>query len=513
MTHLCAIAETVDVRADAPLLSTAAPTQGQVIDNKKIVELPLNGRDYLQLALLSGGAVQPIGGRYGGFSATGQRTTQNNFLLDGVDNNNIQIAAQGFRPEAVKPSVDAIQEFQVVTNAYSAEYGRAAGGVVNVVLKSGTNVPHGAVFGFLRHEAFDARNFFDPANQDKPRFRRNQYGLAVGGPIVKNRTFFFGDYEGTRIRKSATINNTIPTLEMRGGDFSELSVPIYDPATYDPVRNTRKPFPNNIIPDERIDPIARQAAAWYPEPQNGRLTQNFLFNPPVDENVDKFDTRIDHVFSGRDNVYYRFSYHRIFEGVTPSLPAPAFGGGGSAQQNTNLGLNTALVWNHVFSPTLMASTRVAWNRLNTRREPPIAYSLNAELGLRGVNQELPGGARLALDTYTDLGVGPNNPNIVDSQTRQFVTDLTWVRGPQTLKFGANIMWLQSALQNPQSQVGNFTFNGSFTRDPLTGRGGDPFADFLLGIRPGCRSAPRHASTCARRSISSTCRTNGGRRRG
>lgn len=473
--------ETVAVTADAPLSNTVDATQGQVIQNRQIVDLPLNGRDYLQLSLLSAGAIQPVGGRFGGFSAGGQRTTQNNYLLDGVDNNNVQIAAQGRQAEAVKPSVDAIQEFKVVTNTYSAEYGRAAGGVVNVVLKSGSNELHGTGFGFLRNEAFDARNFFDPTDQDKPPFKRNQFGFALGGPIAHSRTFFFGDYEGTRIRESRTVNNTIPTLEMRNGNFSELDEIIYDPASFDPATGRRQPFPNNIIPEERIDPIARMAAAWYPDPQDSDLTNNFLFNPADDSDGDKWDIRVDHVISKADNVYFRFSYDRRFEAGAPNLPEPAFGGGAEASDFTHLGLNTALVWNRVFSPNLVTSTRLGWNQLNSSRIARIDRNMSAELGLTGVDQSLAGAPLFNISSFANLGIGSFTPNFADSQTRQVVNDTTWTRGNHTLKFGMNIMWLQSHLRNPQQAIGQFIFNGNFTRDPVTQSGGNAFADFLLGI--------------------------------
>ncbi len=197
-----AVTEEVTVTAAAPLLETATPAQGQVIDNQKIVDLPLNGRDYIQLALLSAGAGAVPFGRFNTFSASGMRANQNNFMLDGVDNNSMQRAGQARRAEIIKPSIDAIQEFKLSTNSYSAEFGRGGGAVVNVSLKSGTNRLHGSIFEFLRNEELDAKNFFDPPARPRPPFKRNQYGFAVGGPIVKDKTFFFADYEGTRIRES-----------------------------------------------------------------------------------------------------------------------------------------------------------------------------------------------------------------------------------------------------------------------------------------------------------------------
>ncbi|HTM50581.1 MAG TPA: carboxypeptidase regulatory-like domain-containing protein, partial [Bryobacteraceae bacterium] len=252
-----ALAEEVRITAQAPLLETASAARGQVIDNQKIVELPLNGRDYLQLALISAGVGRlPPGGRFDTFSASGMRAQENTYLLDGVDNNSMQRAAQARRAEVIKPSVDAIQEFKVLTNAYSAEYGRAAGGVVTVSIKSGSNDVHGSLFEFLRNARLDARNFFDPPGPVPP-FKRNQYGFAAGGPIKKDRTFIFGDYEWTSIRQSRTALNTIPTQALRSGNFSSLlpGVTIYDPNTFDRAANRRDPFPGNIVPAARFDPI------------------------------------------------------------------------------------------------------------------------------------------------------------------------------------------------------------------------------------------------------------------
>lgn len=476
-----ALTETVSVTSDAPLLATADAAQGQVINNRKIVDLPLNGRDYVQLALLSAGTIQPpASSRFGGFSVAGQRTTENNYLLDGIDNNNMQIAANARRAEAVKPSVDAIQEFRVATNSYSAEYGRAAGGVVNVSIKSGSNEVHGTAFEFLRNEKLDAKNFFDDPQESKPPFKRNQYGFSLGGPLQKNKTFLFGDYEATRIRESSTILNTIPTLAQREGDFSGAGKPIFDPQTYDARTRSRQPFPGNVIPAARVDPIARQAAAWYPKPQNDALTANFLFTPPLQQDINKFDVRADRIVNGKDTVYYRFSFQRDYLPGSPNLPPPAFGGGNTANFAHN-GRNMAFVWNHVFSPVLVNSSRVGWNQTNTLRSPGINYNVNAQLGLRGLDEGLAGAPAFNISGVTTLGIGANVPNIIDSQTRQLVSDTTWNKGSHSVKFGINIYWLQSYLNNPQNALGAFTFNGNFTRNPAGNAGGQPFADFLLGI--------------------------------
>ena len=477
--ELGSVAESVQVTSDAPLLATLDASQGQVINNKTIVDMPLNGRSYIQLALLSAGTVQPIGGRFGGFSAGGMRTVQNNYMLDGIDNNNVQLAAQGNQAETVQPSVDAIQEFRISTNAYSAEFGRAAGGVINATIKSGSNELHGTAYEFLRNEKLDAKNFFDRPDQPRPAFKRNQYGFSLGGPVVKNRLFLFGDYEWTKVRESRTVNNTIPTVAQRGGDFSALSNIIYDPATFTASPRGRQPFAGNVIPVSRIDPVSAKAASWYPTPQNASLTQNYLHNPPNTSDVDRWDLRADYNISSNDTLFYRISSQKQFSPASPPLPAPAFGSTSSDFNNT--GWNMALVWSRVLKPNLVTTTRLGWNRLYTEQYPPIDRNVNVDLGLRGVNQSIPGARLFNINGVTNLGIGANLPNLNDSQTRQFVNDTSWTKASHTIKFGTNLSWLQAFITNPKEGLGVFLFNGVFTRNPANNSGGYPFADFLLGM--------------------------------
>ena len=328
MLEVGAITEQIDVRASVSRLNTVEASQGQVIDNQRIVDMPLNGRNFLDLALMSGGAVQSApGSRIGGFSAGGQRVSQNNYIMDGIDNNSVELAAAGRRAEMVEPSIDAIQEFKVQTNSYAAEYGRGMGAVVNLTIKSGTNALHGAAFEFIRNEVFDAKNFFTPAGNAKPPFKRNQYGLALGGPVVlpklydgRNKTFFFGDFERTRIRETATIANTLPTLKMRSGDFSEFPKRVNDPTN-------GQQFPGNIIPASRFDPVATNLIKLYPVPLNSNLANNFTYLSPRTQDVDKWDFRADQSMGTKDNLFFRFSTHDTVLPDTPNLPAPAFGGG------------------------------------------------------------------------------------------------------------------------------------------------------------------------------------------
>ena len=444
------VTEVVDVTADAVLLETTEATQGQVINNQRIVDMPLNGRDYVQLALLSAGAIRPIGGRFGGYSAGGQRTTQNNYTLDGVDNNGLQIAAQGRRAEVVKPSVDAIEEFKISTNAYSAESGRALGGTVNVSIKSGSNSIHGTVFEFLRNDKLDAKNFFDNPNAPKPPFKRNQFGYSVGGPIKRNSTFFFTDYEGTRIRESATFVLTIPTQEQLAGNFTGVPQTVYDPDTYDADANLRSPFPNNSIPSARIDPVADKASKYYPAPNAPGLTRNWRTASPDNEDDDKWDVRIDQIFGASDNVFWRYSQQDSYVPSPIRFPSQQDGDG---TEFSHRGQNMALGWNHIFTPTLITNVKLGWNRIYTNRQALADTNLNQELGLTGVNQSLRGAARFSISGMRPVGTSNFTPNLIDSQNRQLNVDTNWTKGGHSVKFGYSLQLLQSYLTNPQQELG------------------------------------------------------------
>jgi hypothetical protein len=241
------------VTAATPLLQTQTVVLGDVITEKQVKDLPLNGRNFVQLLTLTPGVTpgasaspqtQPILTSARGTTAVqinGQNDLSTNYLLDGIDNNETTIGGI-----VIFPPIDAVQEFKVQTSASSSDFGRNGGGQVNVSLKSGTNEFHGNVFEFLRNSALDAKNFFDPVNQPKLPLRLNQFGFTAGGPIRKDKTFFFGDYQGSRVRQVQTLNLTVPTARMRTGDMSELGRPVYDPASYDSGTNTRKVFAGGL---------------------------------------------------------------------------------------------------------------------------------------------------------------------------------------------------------------------------------------------------------------------------
>jgi len=464
------VTQEISVKVTSPLLDTVEPSMGQVIDNRRIVELPLNGRDYAQLALLAGGTTNPIAGsRAGGFSSGGQRLSANNYLLDGVDNNSLELADAGRSAELVKPSIDAIQEFKVQTNVYSAEYGHGTGAVVNVTIKSGSNGVHGSAFEFLRNEKVDARNFFASPTGPAPKFRRNQYGFAAGGPIIKNKTFLFGDWEGTKIRQQQSTLSTLPTTAERSGDFSSLTAKkLIDPLT-------GSVFPTNLIPASRIDPVAKSLMALYPAAQNSALVSNFLYNGANNEDVTRFDVRLDHNFRETDNVFVRVSHFGRTLPAVLNLPPPAFGANGF--DGTISGWNTALGWNHIFTPALITSTRIAWTYSRFTRQNPASVgkdNLNAKYGVKGGDVTTPGDfSDFTITGYRMLGIGQNNPVDRNSQNRQLVSDTNWTHGSHEFKFGVNTIRPQNNIVNSRGVVGSYTFNGQFT--------GDGAADFLLGL--------------------------------
>ncbi|MBI4910782.1 MAG: TonB-dependent receptor [Acidobacteria bacterium] len=472
------VSENIVVSADAIQLNTVEASQGTVIDNRRIVDMPLNGREYNQLALLSAGTVQPTSGsRYGGFSSGGMKITQNNFMIDGIDNNPNELAGAQRRSEMVQPSIDAIQEFKVQTNSYAAEYGRSMGSVVNVSLKSGTNDLHGTAFEFLRNEKLDAKNFFDAPTRPKPPFKRNQFGLSLGGPVVfpkifdgRSKVFFFGDFERGMVRESSTTTSTIPTARMRNGDFGELLASnkrITDPLT-------RQPFPESIIPASRIDPVAKTLVALYPASQNSNLAANYLVNSPVKTDTVRWDFKTDVNLGSKDTMNWRLSKMDTENPAVLPLPAPAYGGG--PYDWVTEGYNTGATWNHIWSPSLITSIRGGWNFSLFKRDNPNEAKgelFNQKYGIKGGNSTIPGGfSQMNITGYRALGIGPNNPVDRDSQNRQLSGDTTWIKGKHTVKFGASHLRSQNNIYNIRLEIGTYTFNNRFTSDGM--------ADFLLG---------------------------------
>jgi hypothetical protein len=360
------VSEVVEVAAISPLLQTQTSSVGQVVETKTITDLPLNGRSYLQLIVLAPGAFIPQ--RMNTIwsdqfvAINGNRAMQNTFLLDGVNNN----TSDNSNP-AIIPPPDAIAEFKVQTNAMAAEFGRSAGGAINVTIKSGSNQFHGDLFEFMRHQALDANAFFN-SGRNKPHFRENQFGGILGGPIKRDHTFFFVDYQGTRLRNGHTDLVTVPTPAERLGDFSGDANRIFDPLTSRPnpagAGFIRDPFPGNIIPDARISAVGRKVIALYPLPQiPGVHVNNFIGDGVQRSDTNAFDARVDHQISAKDGVFGRASVSQADHINPGSLVTVASATSRFPSNGSTPGRGAAIGYTHIFSPRLINEFRGGFARL------------------------------------------------------------------------------------------------------------------------------------------------------
>ena len=514
------VTERVEVTAAEPQVESQTSSIGQVIEETRVHDLPLNGRNFLQLAYLSPGVNQGQSGTVqqggipenergnGAIQVNGLMATNNNFLLNGFDNNEQQI---GF--EVLQPPVDAIQEFKVQTNSFGADIGKG-GAVVNVVLKSGTNNFHGSLFEFLRNSALDAKNFFDdPASPIAP-FKQNQFGGTLGGPIIRNKTFFFVDYQGTRIRQSQTLLSVVPTMAERGGDFSDLlgtdgnenvTGQIFDPLTTDATSgNARVAFPGNVIPacvgttglsatgGGCLDPAALNVVQLYPQPNytNSGSAFNYLSNPVARNNQDAFDVRVDHQLA-TDSLSATFSYGNV-DSVHPD-PFPGKAGGGSFSGNIhNKALVTGVSDVHLFSPALSNEIKIGYTRYAVNAVPFfVNEALATELGIPGINNPsnlaLTGGMpNIMISGYSALGNQDWFPEILNENNYQLKDSITWIRGRHSLKMGGDLIRRQHGFFQGQNPRGDFTFDNQFTEDltkasdPNNPNPGSSLASFLLG---------------------------------
>lgn len=517
-----AVNESVIVKEDAPLLRTETGSLGQVITNRKIVDIPLNGRNFLSLVALSPGVAQPQPTTAGPSfpRINGGRPRTNEYLFDGIS---------VLQPEpgqvAFFPIPEAVEEFKVEVNSPSAEFGRFNGGVVNLTTKSGTNEFHGSAFEFLRNEVLNARNLFAPktaANPNKPVFRRNQFGFVAGGPIVKDKTFFFGDYQGTRQLIGRVLTSTVPTVAQRRGDFSaNLGAPLFrTPAgvvTTEAGGNTpinvtdtngntiqarlgqifrpsdRRAYVGNIIPISTFDSVSAELLNRYPLPTSAALANNFsrVGNESIEQ--DQFDVRIDHKFSDNDQLFGRFSYAKdVTDPVTP-LPE----GSGNLTSGV-IGLTDtrarSFVANyvHIFNPRLVNELRFGYTRRSIDRQ---ATQLNApasdELGIPGIPSS--SAFQNVLPTFTisgfqQLGSPANTASDFRTDVTQIFDDLSWQHGRHSLKFGIDFRWERLDVLQPPSPAGQFNFSTLFTNSQgiptvgglLSSFTGNSLASFLLG---------------------------------
>ena len=470
------IGETVTVQGVTPLLSTESAVVGTVIDQNEMAKLPLAIRNWDDLLSLVPGvqtdryteqAGGTSAGRTGGVSVHGNRTLQNNFLLDGVANNSFSTNVQELTTQLSRPSVDAIGEFKVVTSPYAAEYGWSPGAAIIVSTKSGSNALRGTAYDFFRNDSLDSNNYFaERANQPKPTNNQNQFGGNLGGPVVKNRVFFFGDVEATRIEQGVLRTGRILTADERRGVFST--------AIRDPLTGAN--FPNNTIPGDRIDPVAARVMAMLPSP-NAAGNNNYINQPNVEDESERYLARVD-VPWGNDNVFARYIYSDRFRYV-PGFLGGILDGTSTSAWGRNYLSSHAIVggWTKVINPRFFNEFRLSYGRgTNDGTQDPFGEDGNATIGFRGVpNDPRVVGGIVGMDVSGHVRLGSPNfmPKFQHTEQMQFLNTLTWLAGRHQVKFGADVM---APMNNEYFDVaptrGNLAFNGQFT--------GSGLADFVLG---------------------------------
>jgi hypothetical protein len=520
--------QSVEITASAPLLQTESTVIGQEINSRQTNELPLGGtRVFTFLARLSPGVVPGEPGARdeagGSFSANGVRSNgQNNFLLNGVDNNVNVIDFLNQAAYVVGPSVEAIGEITVLTNGYNAEYGRGAGGVVNVTLKSGTNELHGTLFEFLQNDALNANTWENNKNgAARGVAKQNQFGAAIGGPILKNKLFMFGDYQGTRIASNSQSLNlgiggnlTIPTAAQINGNFSQLlgsttvgtdsagnaikQGTIFDPASTRTVNGglVRTPFPGNIIPASRFDPAAAKILKLFPStntvfPTSGSYPQNdFFIVTPVSNNYDQGDGRVDYHLSDKDSLFGSLSWSNRNQSNGPPLPGALDATYFASQAEQDLARNAMMSFTHVFNPTIISETRVAFTRLVTSRtqaQPNTDQFKAFGIGGYDPTTTLNGGLpSISFNKwYSGFGASDWLPSKEYNNVWDFIENVSINKGTHAYKFGAEFRPIKFPFFQVPSPHGDLSFNSNATAAPINGNiannTGDPMASFLLGV--------------------------------
>src|SRR5687767_461512 len=475
-----ALTEAVEVVANTPLLDTLTSSRGSVIDQKKIVELPLNGRDYNQLALLSPG-VLPGTPRLasvnfkGVLNVNGNRTFNNVFLLDGVDNISYSNSFRGENVQLVQPSIEALQEFKIQTNAYSAEFGRSSGAVVNATIKSGTNVVRGSVYEFVRNDRLDANNFFSNAlGAPKPKRERNQFGAAVGGPLVRNKTFWFGDYEGLRDQEGVPRVRQVPTAAEKAGLFSSSVV--------DPFAAGRPAFPQNaqgqwVIPRNRWDPVGAAIVALIPDP-NVPGSTIYASTPVTDTRQDQFDVRIDHLITNSLTFFGRYSFVDTLTfrpGPLPGLAEGSFNDAFGSNDNRSQGLALGLTW--TISPSLVGDIRFGYARGDYYTYPPnFGIDGAAEVGLRNVPNDasIVGGVpKIQIQGFGAAGRHTSTPQFQTPRSWNPRATFSWNHGAHFIKFGAEFLHVATEINDLNATIGRMNFENRFTNLAV--------GDLLLGL--------------------------------
>ncbi len=503
--------QSVIVTSAPPALQTEEASTGQVVSAQTINDTPLNGRNFTFIAQLSAG-VEPSeqgsrGAEKGDFSANGQRSEQNNFILDGVDNNANLVDFLNGASFVIKPPPDALQEFKVQTGDYTAELGHSAGAVLNVATKSGTNKFHGDLWEYFRNDVLNDRDYFQAV---KPKYRQNQFGATFGGPLIKDKLFFFGDAEANRIIFGQTQIYTVPTLAERTGNFSDLldaanngrgnAYPLFQPGGPTRVNQTD---PNssitstnyltyngqqNVINPGLINPVAQRVLSLFPAPNRGtaaNTVNNYTFQGNASDNTTQYDGRLDYNRSAKDQMFARYSYTNEPVSLTPPFGTLDGGGFGGSGNTVVEGRNFTFSETHIFTPSLVNEFRVGYNWIVAAYVPPNSGTdVSSELGIGGIpfgpgNGGLPnigfgtnGVSTAGSSTYEPTREYENVIQVLDNMSKQI--------GNHSIRFGVNIERIRVQTTQPVDPKGTLTYDGKFTQDPLnSGDSGYGAADFLL----------------------------------
>ena len=491
------VQEAITVIGAAPLVNLAGADIGHVLTTTTITQLPLSTRNFVDLISLSTGVTNGTPGEnlQGGlpqsqpfgrtaFNVNGLRTDSNNFMLDGVDVNDPVLSGL-----IVSPPLDAIEEFKLEQSAYSAEFGRAAGGVVNLTMKAGTNQLHGELFEFARNKDLAARSFFDATT---PPFVQNQFGGLVSGPIVRNKIFFFSDYQGTRVREGVTYIETVPTATQRGGNLAD-QLQFFDPLNVTGTSSTglavRAPFTGNQIPLSRINPVATGLLASLPLPNLSGNVNNYRTSLSNANDYDEGDIRVDAALPSSGNLFVRYSNDnaRI---VTPAVFGVLGGDPLLSGVSTTQGQNLAIGYTKIFSPTTLNELRLGFTRkgqeiLNTSG----GADLSNQYGLPGFNLGTFFTAGLANITgagFSTIGSSPYSPDHIYDNVFDYSDNVTLIRGRHTIKFGASVIRRQDNHFEANYPGGDLSFSSGFTAQPsLSGVAtGSNLASYLLGFPSG-----------------------------
>ncbi len=492
------IKQEVTVTAGEPLLQTQTADVGNVVNSQRINDLPLNGRRYADLALLEPGVQKFYGANNPApdrFSVNGNLELQNNFLLNGIDNNSWSENLQEFSVQVVQPPPDAVQEFRVQTRTYSSEFGNSAGAVINATIKSGTNQYHGNVFEYLRNNVLNANSWLNNKNgRPKGRLVQNQFGGTFGGPIIKDKTFFFGDVQRFSSRQSTTIQSVVPTPLMKQGNFTEYTRALSD----SPVAGQTGCIVGNIIQPTSttgqtcIDPVGANLAALFPDPNVASLVAlqgtpgswtgapNYIYQAVVPNDVYSLDARVDHNLNERNHLFGSYSYYHVNRQDPPWTSDASVGNGNFATQYRTHTQLVSLGWTRTLSNTLVNDARFGFNRDFAHSDPvgvQLGSSLAPTYGLNGipVTANTAGLPPIEINGLTRLGTSPWRPQYQISQAWNFIENLSWLKGTHSFKFGYQYLRRSDNFLDLRAPQGELQINGVYTAG---GNFGLP--DFLLG---------------------------------